>query len=124
MTVYPAPKPEARKKKDTKRARADKMERRVGKKLGMRQQPNSGAIASRPSDLVNKSWLTECKYSDATSSKGEQQIVLKRLWLVKNMQEAEREKRFPSLVFQFANSEDRFVVIPEWAFERFVQEKE
>jgi hypothetical protein len=84
-------------------------EKRLGKSLGARLRPASGAMASAKGDMtVGKDWLVESKATEANSMK------LEYSWLGKISQEALMEGRTPALTVSFVDKQGRAVNFGDW----------
>ena len=97
-------------------------EARLGKKLGARARPASGAMPGAKGDHELGDVLIEAK-----SSTGDR-IPLDRRWLAKIAREARFEGKVPALVLSFTHGDGRpiadgeWVCIPLWLWRERVQE--
>lgn len=94
-------------------------EERAAKKLGARQQPNSGAMAGAKGDLRSDSYLIESKTTVAAT------LPIDLGWLVKISEEAHALGLQPLLMLSFVlpsgrprpNAETEWVAMPLKAFQ-------
>lgn len=99
---------------------SDKQEKKVAKAVSGKQTANSGATAFSKGDVITAEWLIECK----TSTSEKQSFSIKREWLDKNREESfAMRKDYNALCFDFGPDTERYYVIDEKTFKRFVEEQ-
>lgn len=92
---------------------SNRQEKAVAKVIKGKQVSNSGATAFNKGDVLNESWLIECK----TSTTEKQSFSIKRDWLKKNKEEAfAMGKEYNALCFDFGDNGNRYYVIDEKTF--------
>lgn len=99
---------------------SSKQEKQVAKRIGGKQQPNSGATAFRKGDVLAGSFCIECK----TSTTEKQSVSIKRDWIDKLKQEAfAMNKPNWALVFNFGDlrNAENFYIINEALFKQLQQ---
>jgi hypothetical protein len=95
----------------------NKSEKRVAKKLGMKQTPASGALPGAKGDMKNSEYLMEAK-STINSS-----MQLQKGWLDKIQKEAMAINRVPAVTISFvvgsgaAKLLGDWVMVPSWFWE-------
>lgn len=99
---------------------SNKQEKAVAKAISGKQTANSGATPFYKGDVTTDDWLIECKTS--TTVKGS--FSIKREWLDKNKEEAfAMGKYHNALCFDFGPNTDRYYVVDEKTFKRFMKEE-
>lgn len=83
-------------------------EKRLGKALGARPRPASGAMPGAKGDLALPTVLLEAKSTTAAS------LTLKHDWLIKIATEARAENKQPALAVSFTDAQGRPVKDGEW----------
>jgi hypothetical protein len=84
-----------------------KQEKKVAKKLGMKQTKNSGATAFDKGDVADDEFLIECK----TLTKPQKSHSIKKEWLKKNEEETfARGKDFSVLAFDFGDGDNYYAM--------------
>lgn len=97
---------------------SNKQEKQVSKAVGGRQVSNSGATAFHKGDLKTKDFLIECK----TVTKVKDSFSIKKLWLIKNKEEAfAMHRRYSALAFNFGPDQENYFIIDEKLFKILVK---
>lgn len=112
--IYPVPKPEKKPKTGLRsnpyKPTARRQERELAKEIGGKRVPLSGG-GSIKGDVLSPEILAECKTSHLLDSKGNKQIIFKKLWLTKMLAEAKLEgKSIVFLQFRFKGDKSAWVV--------------
>ena len=96
---------------------SSRQEKRVAKTIKGKQVANSGATPFQKGDVQTKDWIIECKTCiDAKAS-----FSIQREWLIKLKEEMfGMGKSYSALCFDFGNGGDRYYVIDEKLFCRFM----
>lgn len=96
---------------------SSRQEKRVGKTLGCKLQPNSGATAFAKGDLIDDYTLFECK----TVTKPQKQVTITKEWLTKLQEESiSMGKLLSALVFDFGDGQD-FVILSKQDFKNLYE---
>lgn len=96
-------------KKGTTRYYSDIQEKAVAKKLGMRQQVNSGATLFKKGDIYDDYSLLDAK----TVMSDQQSVSLKKEWFDKIKEEAfAMGKYLTGIVFRFEVSGKDYIAVP------------
>lgn len=80
------------------KTRSRKQEVSVGKKIGGRRRPASGAFEGMKGDVISPLFLCECKRTDKES------ISLKKSWLRKIEKEAFEARKTPLIALQIGDA--------------------
>lgn len=95
-----------------------KQEVNVAKAIKGELVPNSGAISFGAGDVVNDSFLIECK----TCMEDKQSFSIKKEWLEKNKEEAFAVgKDYSALAFNFGPNSENYYVISEKLFVKLIE---
>lgn len=103
--------------KNATRYYSGKQEKVVANKLKGRCQNNSGATTFQKGDIIAGDWIIECK----TKTSESKSFGIKKEWLDKIKEEAISMNKYHSaLCFDYGDSGERYYVITEREFKRFL----
>jgi hypothetical protein len=93
-----------------------KQEKRLAKDLGAKRTPMSGAKDTSPADMLLGNYVIESKATNKDS------IVLHKEWLDQLKQSPINFGKIPTLVLDFTNTSDRYIVLDEADFKKIIKE--
>lgn len=97
---------------------SNKQEKQIAKKIGGKQQSNSGATAFQKGDIITDLFLIEAK----TCTTEKKSFTIKKEWLDKNKEEAfAMGKSYNALAFNFGEDTPNYYVVDEKTFKKIVQ---
>lgn len=86
---------------------SDKQEKKIAKKFGGRQTPNSGSTPFIKGDVLTDDWLFEAK----THTENREKFTIHRDWILKNREEAfQMGRKHSAIVLDFGDGEQHYVI--------------